>query len=71
MVPTACARFENDFYAPDGLIPDIYPNLVQLTDYLGGHFAALQLPEVLAKDIFEGVEKFRAFHVKNERLTDV
>lgn len=58
MVPSACARFENDFYVPDGLVYDIYHNLLHLSDHKGGHFAAFQVPQVLANDIFEAVEKF-------------
>lgn len=63
-VPSACARFENDFYAPDGLLNELYPNLLQLSDYHGGHFAAFQLPDVFSKDVFMAVEKFENFHAK-------
>nr|QHB21919.1 juvenile hormone epoxide hydrolase 1 [Colaphellus bowringi] len=55
-VPTACARFKYDFYAADGMLTETYPNLVHLSDYDGGHFAAMQLPEVLGKDIYTAVE---------------
>ncbi|CAH0547782.1 unnamed protein product [Brassicogethes aeneus] len=64
-VPTACARFENDFYVADGLVGEVHPNLVQLTDHPGGHFAALQLPQVLAEDIFSAVKIFEKVIHKN------
>ncbi|KAG5881781.1 hypothetical protein JTB14_033141 [Gonioctena quinquepunctata] len=54
-VPTACARFKYDFYAADGMLTETYPNLVQLTDHDGGHFAAWQLPDVLAEDVFSAI----------------
>ncbi|CAH1160265.1 unnamed protein product [Phaedon cochleariae] len=64
-VPTACIRFSNDFYAADGALRETYPNLVHLTDEEGGHFAAMQLPRVLADDVFESVEIFQNIHKKN------
>ncbi|KAJ8938573.1 hypothetical protein NQ314_011432 [Rhamnusium bicolor] len=64
-VPSACARFSNDFYAADGFLDELYPNLVQLTDYEGGHFAAFQTPDVLANDLFDALEKFEKFNIKN------
>lgn len=61
-VPSACARFSYDFYTADGLLPEIYPHLLQLTDHEGGHFAAMQKPDVLANDIHDAVEKFVKFN---------
>ncbi|KAG5881782.1 hypothetical protein JTB14_033142 [Gonioctena quinquepunctata] len=55
-VPTACTRFKNDFYSADGMLTETYPNLVQLTDHDGGHFAAWQLPDVLVEDVFSAVD---------------
>lgn len=40
----------------------MFSNLLQLSDYEGGHFAAFQLPHVLAKDIFSAVEKFEDYN---------
>lgn len=57
-VPTACARFSNDFYTADGMLKDVHINLIQLNDYEGGHFAAMQLPKILAEDIYNAVRLF-------------
>nr|AKF11870.1 putative juvenile hormone epoxide hydrolase 1 [Leptinotarsa decemlineata] len=65
-VPTACARFKYDFFTADGMLTETYPNIVQLSDYDGGHFAAWQLPQVLAKDIFDAVEIMES-NYKNAR----
>jgi len=58
-VPTACARFKNDLsVTPESLLRLRYPNLVQASIYHdGGHFAALEVPEVLAKDVYDFIEK--------------
>lgn len=45
----------------------MFTNLIQLSDYEGGHFAAFQLPEVLATDIFNAVEKFEKFNKETKR----
>ena len=56
-VPTACAKFINEIsYTPDTVLRDKYHDLVQITNYDdGGHFAAMEMPEVLAKDIWSAV----------------
>ncbi|XP_066259176.1 juvenile hormone epoxide hydrolase 1-like isoform X2 [Euwallacea similis] len=58
-VPTACAVFKNDIWTyPKSLLHTQYRNLVQANYYMdGGHFAAFELPEVLAKDVYDFVEK--------------
>ncbi|XP_050294838.1 juvenile hormone epoxide hydrolase 2-like [Anthonomus grandis grandis] len=58
-VPTGCARFSHDITVhPESLLRHKYHNLVHLSLYEdGGHFAALELPKVLAEDIYETVEK--------------
>ncbi|XP_057672095.1 juvenile hormone epoxide hydrolase 2-like [Diorhabda carinulata] len=61
-VPTACSRYSNDFYTPDGMLKDIFLNLVHLTDFDGGHFAAFQLPKIFAKDVYDAVEKFEVIN---------
>ncbi|EFA00170.1 Juvenile hormone epoxide hydrolase 1-like Protein [Tribolium castaneum] len=63
-VPSACARFKNDFYGADGILKELYPKLLHLSDYHGGHFAAFQLPETFSKDVFMAVEKFENYHAK-------
>ncbi|CAH0547781.1 unnamed protein product [Brassicogethes aeneus] len=68
-IPSACARFKYDIYAPDGLLGEVFPNLVQLTDYDGGHFASFQMPDVLAKDVFMAVEKFEEIFRRNSIKT--
>lgn len=51
-VPTACARFWDDVsHTVDWILRDKYPKLMQSTYYeKGGHFAAMQVPEVLLHD---------------------
>ncbi|KAL3268713.1 hypothetical protein HHI36_007815 [Cryptolaemus montrouzieri] len=61
-VPTAFARFKYDIIGPNGMISDIYLNLIQVTDYDGGHFAAFENPKVLADDIFNGIAKMELIH---------
>lgn len=58
-VPTSCARFPNELmYSPDVVLRSGFLNLVQVTDLkTGGHFAALEVPDVLADDIWKFVEK--------------
>lgn len=62
-VPCAVARFPNEIiYQVDWILKDKYPNLVQTTDFEdGGHFAAFEVPEVLAEDIFSSVFKMRRY----------
>ncbi|XP_065160490.1 juvenile hormone epoxide hydrolase 2-like [Atheta coriaria] len=58
-VPSACANFRHElFYTPEAVLRDRYVNLVQNTHYdFGGHFIAMQMPDILAADIFSAVEK--------------
>lgn len=58
-VPTACARFKNDLaHEIDWVLKDKYTNLVQSTYHKnGGHFAALELPNVLYEDFMNFVKK--------------
>ncbi|XP_025832017.1 juvenile hormone epoxide hydrolase 2-like [Agrilus planipennis] len=59
-VPTACAKFKNELLSvPNTLIRTKYPNLVQSKYYTeGGHFPAFEVPQILADDIANAVEKF-------------
>lgn len=57
-VPSGCARFSNELvYSLDAALKMKYHNLVHLSDYEGGHFPAFEVPNVLAKDIYDFVEK--------------
>ncbi|XP_060527992.1 juvenile hormone epoxide hydrolase 2-like [Cylas formicarius] len=61
-VPSSIARYRYDLYSPDGILSEIYPNLVQLTDHDGGHFAAFENPSVFSNDVLSAIEKFETFH---------
>lgn len=58
-VPTGCARFMYDLaHTTDCQLKDKFLNLVQSTYYEdGGHFAAMELPQVLYNDFIEFVKK--------------
>ncbi|XP_049872238.1 juvenile hormone epoxide hydrolase-like [Pectinophora gossypiella] len=66
-VPTAAINFLHEVtYQPDWMLKDKYPNLVRSTTLdFGGHFAALQTPEVFANDIFDATVAFIDFHKRN------
>ena len=51
-VPAACAKFRHELFQQiDWVLKDHFTNLVQSNHFEdGGHFAAMQLPEVLYKD---------------------
>jgi juvenile hormone epoxide hydrolase len=57
--PVACAKFKNDLaHELDWALHDKYKNLVQVNHYdNGGHFAAMQLPDVMYADIVSFVKK--------------
>lgn len=57
-VPTGCARFKNDVgHSLDWQLRDKYTNLVHSTYHsVGGHFAAMEVPELLYKDLLTFVE---------------
>lgn len=58
-VPSACARFKYELTNFGRRVLELkYHNLVHLSDYVGGHFAAFEVPEVLAEDIFLATDKF-------------
>lgn len=61
-MPTACIKFKNELlYIPDSLIRDKFYKVFQITDESeGGHFAAFEVPEILAKDIWTSVIKMEA-----------
>jgi len=51
--PTAGAIFKNDIMIPPRIWAENIYNIVQWNVYEGGHFAALERPQKLAKDIIE------------------
>lgn len=58
-VPTCCVRFANDIgQSLDWQLIDKYPNLIQSSWYEnGGHFAAMEVPQILYKDFVQFVHK--------------
>ncbi|KFB35734.1 AGAP008686-PA-like protein [Anopheles sinensis] len=58
-VPAACAKFRHELMQyPDWILKDHFTNLMQSNHYDdGGHFAALQLPDVLYADIVQFVNR--------------
>jgi juvenile hormone epoxide hydrolase len=54
-VPTACARFPEELVLfPKLVLHECYRSLIRLTDMpKGGHFAAFEVPELLAEDIWQ------------------
>lgn len=59
MVPTGCSRFKYDMYHElDWQLEDKFQNLIHSTYHKdGGHFIALQLPELLYVDFVNFVNK--------------
>ncbi|XP_052865139.1 juvenile hormone epoxide hydrolase 1-like [Anopheles cruzii] len=57
--PAACAKFRHElFHYPDWILKEHFTNLLQSNHYDdGGHFAAMQLPDVLYKDIVQFVNR--------------
>lgn len=62
------ARFPNEIlFSTEWQLKEKYLNLLQVTDLpSGGHFAAFEVPELLASDIESAILKFEAFHMKSE-----
>lgn len=58
-VPYACARFTNDLrYDPDWILKGKFGNIVQSSYHMeGGHFAALEVPDLFASDLINFVGK--------------
>lgn len=58
-MPSACARFSYELdYPATTILKTKYKNLVHVSDYDGGHFAAFEVPNVLANDVFLATKKF-------------
>ncbi|XP_015599931.1 juvenile hormone epoxide hydrolase 2 [Cephus cinctus] len=69
-VPSACAQFPHEIsYQPPSLIKHRYKNLIRATKMpRGGHFAAMEQPQLLADDIWTSIaemEILRKKEVKN------
>ncbi|KRT85407.1 hydrolase, partial [Oryctes borbonicus] len=64
IIPAACARFPHELaYSPDCVLSTTYKNLVHTSDLEdGGHFAAFEVPDLLADDIWIGIAKIEAFY---------
>lgn len=57
-VPAGCARFKYELAnQPDTILKEKFLNLIHSADYVGGHFPAFEMPQILANDIFQFVEK--------------
>ena len=57
--PMAGAVFERDLIAPPRAWAEEIYNVVQWNTHKGGHFAALEQPESLSKDIIEFIKKLK------------
>ncbi|XP_013138373.1 PREDICTED: juvenile hormone epoxide hydrolase-like [Papilio polytes] len=67
-VPTWVMQTKHElFYMPPSIIETKFTNVLNYTvlDY-GGHFIALEMPEVLADDLFKAVKAFRNWHKNNK-----
>ncbi|KAJ0171812.1 hypothetical protein K1T71_012575 [Dendrolimus kikuchii] len=71
-VPTWGIKFKHELmYQPDFVLKLKYKNYLRSTVVEdGGHFAALENPEIMADDIFEAVNTFRDFHGGGKKETE-
>lgn len=65
-VPTGCCRFKNDVgHSLDWQLRDKYTNLVHSTYHnTGGHFAAMEVPELLYEDLLKFVDTVQHRNLK-------
>ncbi|KAI5644606.1 glutathione peroxidase domain-containing protein [Phthorimaea operculella] len=63
-VPTAGIKFKHDLiFTPDVILKLKYTNYLRSTIVEdGGHFAAMELPHILADDVYEAVQEFKHFN---------
>lgn len=68
-VPTWGIKFKHELmYQPDFVLKLKYKNYLRSTVVEdGGHFAAMENPQIMADDIFEAVDTFRDFHGKEKK----
>ncbi|GAB0093635.1 Epoxide hydrolase [Sergentomyia squamirostris] len=69
-VPTGCARFRHDLaHSIDWVLKDKYVNLIHSTHNPdGGHFAAMEVPDVLYKDLITFIQKVQKRGKVNSEL---
>ncbi|KAG6446905.1 hypothetical protein O3G_MSEX004676 [Manduca sexta] len=70
-VPTWTIHAKNEImYQPPTLLKTKFPNLLNSTVLLnGGHFLALEMPEIFAEDVLKAVASFRQWHLNNKKQT--
>ncbi|XP_038217947.1 juvenile hormone epoxide hydrolase-like [Zerene cesonia] len=68
-VPTFIIQAKNEIsYVPEMVLRVKYPNLLKSTDLEdGGHFLAMELPDVFAKDVLTAITSFRKWHKEYTR----
>nr|UPI11570.1 juvenile hormone epoxide hydrolase-like 3 [Mythimna separata] len=68
-VPTWGIKFKHELiFQPDSILKLKYTNYLHSSVVEdGGHFAAMELPDVLADDIFDAVQMFRSFHEMQQK----
>ena len=68
-VPSACAQFPHEIvFQSEKFLRDRFINLVQVTKMpRGGHFAAMEEPQLFADDLWLAVKKMREFHARIEK----
>ncbi|XP_050554345.1 juvenile hormone epoxide hydrolase-like [Spodoptera frugiperda] len=68
-VPTWGIKFKHNlFFQPDSILRLKYRNYLHSSIVEdGGHFAAMELPDVLADDIFDAVDTFIKFHEEKKK----
>lgn len=66
-MPVAVARFPDELaFSTRWQLKEKYLNILQISDLPeGGHFAAFEVPKILADDVRSAVLKFEKFHSKN------
>ncbi|KAI5735163.1 hypothetical protein M8J77_015063 [Diaphorina citri] len=72
-VPTGCINFPHELtYQSEFILKQKFPRLIQMTHPArGGHFAALEEPQLLADDIFEFLGKVKVVEREEEELRRV
>lgn len=72
-VPYACAKFKHEVsYFSDTMLKDKFVNLMQSTDFDdGGHFAALEVPELLAEDVWSAMQLFLNANTNSQKTGEL
>lgn len=68
-VPSACAQFPHEIrLQPENILKHRYQNLIRVTRMpRGGHFAALEEPELLADDIWASIDEMESLKKKDKK----